>query len=123
MLLADEFAFALRDGGEDVLGGLRRVEKLDEVRAVGKDRKAREDVEVLFVVSGADEEEVARRAAVGRTEEDRTLAAPVCDEALLEDVRVVVPRMQERDARANGGGGAARNQRLLAAARGGGHSL
>ena len=44
MLFADEFAFALGDGGEDVLGGLRRVEELDEVRAVGEDREAREDV-------------------------------------------------------------------------------
>ena len=68
-------------------------------------REAREDVEVFVVVGRADEEEVPRRGAVGRAEEDRPRAASVRDEALLEEVGVVVARVQERRTRADGGRG------------------
>ena len=99
--LPTEIRFAGSDGGNDRLGRIGLVQTGDEIGAVREHGETRENMQVILVIGRADEEEVPRRLAVRRAEEDRTDAPSVGDEALLEEIGVVEARMQERHALAD----------------------
>ena len=85
--------FAIADCGDRVLRRFDGIKALHEVGAVREDREAGENMKMLLVVRRANEEEVPRRLAVRRTEEDRADAPSVRDEAFLEEIGVVKTRM------------------------------
>ena len=94
----EELVLGGLEGGVHGLGVGRLAQVLEEVGAVREQAEAREDVEVELVVRAADQEEEVRAGSVLRAEEDGAHGAAEREERLLEEVGVVVARMQQRDA-------------------------
>ena len=96
--MAEEIVLCLLDRRVHGLHVGRLSELLQQGGAMREKAKTREDVQVKRVVRAADEEEEIGARAVLRAEEDGTHGTSECKKSLLEEIGVVVARMEEGDA-------------------------